>query len=46
MSDLNAEQARLREAGLNPGGVQVATTTRQLLLRDPDGNLVVLATPL
>jgi hypothetical protein len=46
ISDLSNEHTRLTAAGLNPGDVQVATTTRQLLLRDPDDNLVVLVTPL
>ncbi len=42
---LNDEKIRLTEAGLETGDVEIATTTRQLLLRDPDGNLVVVAEP-
>ena len=40
------EHARLSQAGLEPGEVQEADYTAILQLRDPDGNLVVLAQPI
>ena len=42
---LREEQARLEAAGLKPGAVEAADTTSVVRLRDPDGNLVVLAQP-
>jgi catechol 2,3-dioxygenase-like lactoylglutathione lyase family enzyme len=39
------EQVRLTDAGLSPGAVEVADYTTIARLRDPDGNLVVLAQP-
>ncbi|MEL6678902.1 MAG: VOC family protein [Pseudomonadota bacterium] len=46
VSDLDGERARLARVGLGPPEVMSASTTRLLQLRDPDGNLVVLAEPL
>ena len=43
VTDPAAERSRLEEAGLKPGAVEEATTLRLVRLRDPDGNLVVLA---
>lgn len=37
------EHARLTQAGLKPGDVQAADYTTITRLKDPDGNLVVLA---
>ncbi|QDT14814.1 VOC family protein [Alienimonas californiensis] len=42
---LPAERARLEAAGLNPGPIEPANYVRLIRLRDPDGNLVVLAEP-
>lgn len=42
---LRDEHARLKRAGLNPDAVESATSTSLVRLRDPDGNLVVLAQP-
>jgi hypothetical protein len=42
-SDLDALAARLTEAGLDHPGPQHATSSRVLLLEDPDGNRVVFA---
>ena len=43
VDDLRAEHERLTAAGLDPGDVEPATSTSLVQLRDPDGNLVVLA---
>ncbi|MEZ5779527.1 MAG: VOC family protein [Paracoccaceae bacterium] len=40
---LRDEHARLASSGLDPGKVEAADTTSLIRLRDPDGNLVVLA---
>ena len=40
-SDLDALAARLTEAGLDHPGAQQATSSRVLVLDDPDGNRVV-----
>jgi hypothetical protein len=40
-SDLDALAARLTKAGLDHPGAQQATSSRVLLLEDPDGNRVV-----
>ena len=45
VSDIRAEHARLHAAGLAPGPLEPATTTRLVRLNDPDGNLIVLAQP-
>lgn len=45
VSDLRGEQARLEKAGLKPGEVEAGDRTSLVRLRDPDGNLVVLAQP-
>lgn len=42
---LDAEYARLSEAGLNPNDIEPATSTSLVRLNDPDGNLIVLAQP-
>lgn len=42
---LRNEHARLQQAGLTPGGIEPATSSRLVRLRDPDGNQVVLAEP-
>ncbi len=46
VSGIREEHSRLAAAGLEPGGIEPATTTTLVQLRDPDGNLVVLAEPL
>ena len=43
VADLPAERKRLDAAGLKLGEVEEATTLMLVRLRDPDGNLVVLA---
>ena len=43
VSHLSDEHARLERAGLEPGEIESATSTTLVRLRDPDGNLVVLA---
>lgn len=45
VSGLRDEHARLERAGLAPGAIEPATSTSLVRLRDPDGNLVVLAQP-
>jgi len=45
VSGLREERARLEKAGLAPGEVEAADTNSLVRLRDPDGNLVVLAEP-
>ncbi|MFD2738789.1 VOC family protein [Sulfitobacter aestuarii] len=45
MRDLRGEHARLADAGLAPPAIEAADTTSLIRLRDPDGNLVVLAQP-
>ncbi|HAQ33904.1 MAG: glyoxalase/bleomycin resistance/dioxygenase family protein [Maricaulis sp.] len=40
---IDAEHERLARAGLEPGPVERADTVHLIRLRDPDGNLVVLA---
>lgn len=42
---LRDEQTPLTEAGLSPSEVGLATSTSLVRLRDPDGNLIVLAQP-
>lgn len=41
-TDLDAAAARLSEAGIGHDGPQQATSSRVLMLLDPDGNRVVL----
>ena len=45
VSDLHAEHARLERATLKPGPIEQATTTSLVRMKDPDGNLIVLAQP-
>ena len=45
VEDLAGERARLVQAGLNPGPIEAATSVDLLRLKDPDGNLIVLAEP-
>lgn len=45
VSGLREERARLDKAGLAPGEVEAAARNSLVRLRDPDGNLVVLAEP-
>jgi predicted enzyme related to lactoylglutathione lyase len=45
VNDIESEQARLTGAGLKPGEIEPADYTTIARLRDPDGNLVVLAQP-
>ncbi|KKB09865.1 hypothetical protein VE26_08525 [Devosia chinhatensis] len=45
VDDVRAEHERLTQAGFEPGTVQEADYTTIVQLRDPDGNLVVLAQP-
>jgi len=40
---LGEERKRLAEAGLDPGPIETASHFYLLRMRDPDGNLVVLA---
>ena len=40
---LETERQRLDTAGLSPGDIEQASYVRLIRLRDPDGNLVVLA---
>src|SRR5215470_20339898 len=42
---LGGEAARLESVGLKPGAIEPADYTSLVRLRDPDGNLVVLAQP-
>jgi catechol 2,3-dioxygenase-like lactoylglutathione lyase family enzyme len=42
---IEAEYQRLMEAGLDPGRIEEATSHDLIRLRDPDGNLVVFASP-
>lgn len=42
---LQAEVSRLEAAGLAPGPIEEATTLFIVRMRDPDGNLIVLASP-
>jgi catechol 2,3-dioxygenase-like lactoylglutathione lyase family enzyme len=42
---LKDERARLENVGLNPGDLEPATSISLVRLRDPDGNLIVLAQP-
>jgi hypothetical protein len=42
---LKDEHTRLENAGLSPGDVEPALSTSLVRLRDPDGNLIVLAQP-
>lgn len=42
---LREERDRLNRAGLEPGDVEAADSNSLVRLRDPDGNLVVLAEP-
>ena len=43
--ELRNEFSRLENAGLNPGDVEPGDSVSLVRLRDPDGNLVVLAQP-
>jgi catechol 2,3-dioxygenase-like lactoylglutathione lyase family enzyme len=43
ITELEAERKRLEGAGLAPGEIEEATKFSLVRLRDPDGNLVVLA---
>ena len=45
VADIRAERDRLAAAGLAVGEIEPADYTSILRLRDPDGNLVVLAQP-
>ena len=45
VSDLQAEHERLRLAGLAPSSIEPATSTSLVRMKDPDGNLIVLAQP-
>lgn len=45
VGDLRREHGRLEAAGLTPGPIEPASATSLVQLRDPDGNLVVLAQP-
>lgn len=45
VSDVAGDRARLIEAGLQPGPVEAADYSSICRMRDPDGNLVVLAQP-
>jgi catechol 2,3-dioxygenase-like lactoylglutathione lyase family enzyme len=45
VSGLGEEHDRLEQGGLHPGEIEPADTTSIVRLRDPDGNLVVLAEP-
>lgn len=45
VSDLGADRWALIERGLDPGEIERADYVRLVRLRDPDGNLVVLAEP-
>ena len=45
VDDIDAEHDRLARAELEPGPVERADTVNLIRLRDPDGNLVVLAEP-
>jgi len=45
VEDIRAERDRLAEAGLVTGEIEAADYTSIMRLRDPDGNLVVLAQP-
>ncbi len=45
VQDLRREQARLADAGRHPGEVLAGDFASMLRMRDPDGNLVVLAQP-
>jgi len=45
VSQLREEHTRLIAAGLKAGPIEPATSTSLVRLRDPDGNLVVLAQP-
>lgn len=42
VDNLRQEQRRLEEAGLSPGPLEPATSTKLVKLSDPDGNTVVL----
>jgi hypothetical protein len=46
INGLSAEHDRLAAGGIQPGPIEAASTTSNVLLRDPDDNLVVLAEPL
>lgn len=45
VSDVRAEHSRLSEAGMLPGKIEEADYTTICCVRDPDGNLVVMAQP-
>jgi len=45
VDDVATERERLAEAGLEPGEVETADYTSIARMRDPDGNLIVLAQP-
>ncbi|MEF9980965.1 MAG: hypothetical protein RR762_06145 [Glutamicibacter sp.] len=46
MADLDAQAARLLDAGIGHRGPQPGGGARIVQLQDPDGNRVVLASPL
>ncbi len=45
VGDLKGEHSRLTACGLTPPDIESADTVSLIRLRDPDGNLVVLAQP-
>lgn len=45
VGDLRGDRDRLAAAGLRPGEIEPATAVDLFRLRDPDGNLVVMAKP-
>lgn len=45
VSDIRAERSRLSASGMLPGKIEAADYTTICRIRDPDGNLVVLAQP-
>ncbi len=45
VAGLRDEHARLEDAGLSPGAIEEADDTWIARMKDPDGNLVVLAEP-
>ncbi|MFC3725485.1 nuclear transport factor 2 family protein [Neoaquamicrobium sediminum] len=45
VENLEDERERLEKASFQPGAIEPATYVRLLRMRDPDGNLVVLAQP-
>jgi len=45
VDDVRQQHQRMSEAGFEPGEIQQANYTTVFQMRDPDGNLVVLAQP-